>query len=53
MYIWGQLRFPQEFPSVLALSSLIIGASFLVVFLGQWINRGVTFTSGPEENHEP
>ena len=40
MYIWGQLRFPQEFPSVLALSSLIIFASFVIVFLGQWINRG-------------
>ena len=39
MYIWGQLRFPQEFPSVLALSSLIIAASFVIVFIGQWINR--------------
>ncbi|MAC81560.1 MAG: spermidine/putrescine ABC transporter [Rhodobacteraceae bacterium] len=40
MYIWGQLRFPKELPSILALSSIIILASFVIVFLGQWINRG-------------
>jgi len=40
MYIWGQLRFPQEFPSILALASMIIAMSFVLVFLGQWINRG-------------
>lgn len=45
MYIWGQLRFPQEFPSVLALSSIIIAASFVIVFLGQWINRSATQAS--------
>ena len=45
MYIWGQLRFPQEFPSVLALSSLIIVTSFVIVFLGQWINRGAIVNS--------
>lgn len=40
IYIWGQLRFPREFPSILALSSIILLASFVIVFLGQWINRG-------------
>lgn len=40
IYIWGQLRFPREFPSILALSSIILLASFAIVFLGQWINRG-------------
>lgn len=39
MYIWGQLRFPQEFPSVLALSSLILGVSFVLVFIAQWVGR--------------
>ena len=39
MYIWGQLRFPQEFPSVLALSSLILFISFILVFVAQWIGR--------------
>ena len=32
MYIWGQLRFPQDFPSLLALSTLILLASFALVF---------------------
>lgn len=40
MYIWGQLRFPQKFPSILALASIILLVSFILVFLGQWINRG-------------
>jgi len=39
MYIWGQLRFPQEFPSILALSSLILFVSFALVFIAQWIGR--------------
>lgn len=39
MYIWGQLRFPQEFPSVLAMSSIILFLSFVIVFFGQWLNR--------------
>ncbi len=39
MYIWGQLRFPTQFPSMLALSSLIILTSFIVIFLSLWIGR--------------
>ena len=39
MYIWSQLRFPQEFPSVLALSTVILVASFVLVFAGLWIGR--------------
>jgi spermidine/putrescine transport system permease protein len=42
MYIWAQLRFPQEFPSILALSSIILIVSFVLVFLGQWIGRDTT-----------
>lgn len=45
MYIWGQLRFPQEFPSILALSSLVIVASFIIVFIGQWINRDASIAN--------
>jgi spermidine/putrescine transport system permease protein len=32
MYIWGQLRFPQDFPSLLALATLILVFSFALVF---------------------
>jgi spermidine/putrescine transport system permease protein len=39
MYIRGQLRFPQEFPSILALASIILFVLFIVVFVGQWIGR--------------
>ncbi|MEM9061086.1 MAG: ABC transporter permease [Pseudomonadota bacterium] len=39
MYIWSQLRFPREFPSVLALSSIILFFSFALVFLALWIGR--------------
>jgi|JI8StandDraft_2_1071088.scaffolds.fasta_scaffold06209_4 spermidine/putrescine transport system permease protein len=32
MYIWSQLRFPRDFPSLLALSSLILLFSFALIF---------------------
>lgn len=32
MYIWGQLRFPRDFPSLLALSTLILLFSFVLIF---------------------
>ncbi|AGI69686.1 spermidine/putrescine ABC transporter permease protein [Octadecabacter antarcticus 307] len=32
MYIWGQLRFPSDFPSLLALATLILAFSFLLIF---------------------
>lgn len=31
MYIWNQLRFPMKFPSLLALSTLMLGASMLMI----------------------
>jgi spermidine/putrescine transport system permease protein len=41
LYIWNQLRFPREFPKVLALSSVILSVSFVVVFFSLWLtNRG-------------
>lgn len=39
MYIWTQLRFPREFPTVLALSSVILLVSFILVFIALWIGR--------------
>lgn len=44
MYIWGQLRFPQNFPSVLALASIIIAVSFIMVLLSLYINRDAQFS---------
>ncbi|WP_297780176.1 ABC transporter permease [uncultured Roseovarius sp.] len=39
MYVWGQLRFPKEFPSVLAMAALILFVSFALVFVAQWVGR--------------
>lgn len=39
MFVWGQLRFPSQFPSILALSSLILLASFVIVFLSLLFGR--------------
>jgi spermidine/putrescine transport system permease protein len=39
IYVWGQLRFPSQFPSILALSTLILAASFASVFFSLWIGR--------------
>lgn len=49
IYIWSQLRFPREFPSVLALSTLILAVSFVLVFVALWVGRiGLT---RPEAEH--
>lgn len=39
MYIWGQLRFPQQFPPLLALTTLVLLASIALIFLSLWIGR--------------
>jgi spermidine/putrescine transport system permease protein len=48
IFIWGQLRFPQQFPSLLALSSLILLASFAITFLSLWIGSIGLHTSKSE-----
>jgi spermidine/putrescine transport system permease protein len=39
LFMWGQLRFPQRLPSVLALGACILVISFIVVFFSQWLVR--------------
>ena len=39
IYIWSQLRFPNRLPSVLALGTLILAASFVIVIFAEWIRR--------------
>jgi spermidine/putrescine transport system permease protein len=47
MYIWGQLRFPSDFPSLLALSTLILAFSFVLVLTSLKLGRvGQTRTGG-------
>ena len=41
IYIWGQLRFPNKVPGVLALGTIVLFVSCAVVFIAQWLsNRG-------------
>jgi spermidine/putrescine transport system permease protein len=39
LYMWGQLRFPQRLPNVLAMGACILVVSFIVVFVSQWLIR--------------
>jgi spermidine/putrescine transport system permease protein len=39
IFIWNQLRFPQSFPSLLALSTLILVVSFGLVLASLWLAR--------------
>ena len=39
VYIWGQLRFPNKLPSALALGTLIIVVSFIVVAAAELLRR--------------
>lgn len=39
VYLWGQLRFPKKLPSALALGTLIIACSFVIVALAEWLRR--------------
>ncbi|MEM9146385.1 MAG: ABC transporter permease [Pseudomonadota bacterium] len=47
IYIWNQLRFPERLPMVLALSTIIIAISFVLVFFSLWLTRlGVDTKTG-------
>ncbi|MEM8814083.1 MAG: ABC transporter permease [Pseudomonadota bacterium] len=39
IYMWSQLRFPARLPSVLALGSIILVASFVLVYFSEWLRR--------------
>jgi spermidine/putrescine transport system permease protein len=39
VYVWSQLRFPERLPSVLALGSLILLGSGILIAAGEWFRR--------------
>ena len=39
LYIWGQLRFPSNFPPVLALGTCILVASCVLVVFAEWLRQ--------------
>lgn len=48
IFIWSQLRFPNRLPGVLALSTLILAFSFLLVLVAEKLRRtGAPGRSGP------
>jgi len=39
IYIWGQLRFPQRIPGILALGTLLLLGSFILLWIGETFRR--------------
>lgn len=39
LFIWSQLRFPRNLPTVLALGACILIASFIVIAFAEWVRR--------------
>ena len=39
IYMWSQLRFPAKLPSVLALGSMILMVSFVLIYFAEWMRR--------------
>ena len=47
LYIFGQLRFPQKLPQVLALGSCILVVSFVLIAFAEWYRRRGVGTAKP------
>ena len=39
VYIWSQLRFPAKLPSIMALGTILLTLSILMLVLGEWVRR--------------
>lgn len=39
LYIWGQLRFPTTLPMILALGSVVLAATLVLVVFSEWLRR--------------
>jgi spermidine/putrescine transport system permease protein len=39
LYIWGQLRFPTTLPMILALGTVVLGATLALVVFSEWLRR--------------
>lgn len=49
VYLWGQLRFPQRLPVVMALGTILVSLSILLLILAEWARRrGVRKRGGAE-----
>ncbi len=49
VYLWGQLRFPQKIPVVMALGTLLVALSVLLLTLAEYFRRrGIARTGGKD-----
>ena len=49
VYLWGQLRFPQRLPVVMALGTILVALSVILLILAEWARRrGVARRGGTD-----
>lgn len=48
VYIWSQLRFPTKLPSVMALGTILLALSILLLILAEWFRRRAARKQGLE-----
>lgn len=48
VYIWSQLRFPMKLPSIMALGTLLLALSVVLLVLGEWFRRRAARRQGIE-----
>lgn len=48
VYIWSQLRFPTKLPSVMALGTILLTLSILMLVLAEWFRRRAARRQGQE-----
>ena len=46
VYIWSQLRFPSKLPSIMALGTILLALSLLLLLLAEWFRRRSAARSG-------
>ncbi|MBZ0128200.1 MAG: ABC transporter permease [Rhodobacteraceae bacterium] len=48
VYIWSQLRFPTKLPSVMALGTILLALSVILLILGEWFRQRAAKRQGIE-----
>ncbi|XDA99224.1 ABC transporter permease [Sulfitobacter sp. LCG007] len=48
IYIWSQLRFPSKLPSVMALGTIMLTATILLLVLAEWLRRRAAARQGSQ-----
>ena len=48
VYIWSQLRFPTKLPSVMALGTILLALSILLLVLAEWFRRRAAARQGAD-----